>query len=145
MALFKFVNAILEDRPIDVYNYGDMKRDFTYVEDLVHAIRLLIDVVPERPENGEVDEGDSLSPVAPFRVVNIGNSNSVQLTDYIEAIEIATGKKAERNLMPMQAGDVPATWADANLLKSLTGYAPQTTVREGVKAFVDWYREYFET
>jgi len=145
MALFKFTKAILEGRPIDVYNYGDMKRDFTYVEDLVEGIRLLMDAVPVRPAEGEeVPEGDSLSPVAPWRVVNIGNSSSVQLTDFIEAIEAATGRKAERNLMPMQPGDVPATWASADLLQSLTGYRPKTAVREGVARFVDWYREYYE-
>jgi UDP-glucuronate 4-epimerase len=144
MALFKFTKAILEGRSIDVYNHGDMKRDFTYVEDLVQAIRLLIDVPPVRPETPDaVPPGDSLSPVAPWRVVNIGNSNAVQLTDFIEAIEQATGRKAERNLMPMQAGDVPATWANADLLKSLTGYTPRTTVPEGVAKFVAWYREYF--
>jgi UDP-glucuronate 4-epimerase len=144
MALFKFTKAILEGRPIDVYNYGDMKRDFTYVTDLVEAIRLLIDAVPVRPEDGVVAEGDSLSPVAPWRVVNIGNSEPVQLTDYIAAIETATGRVAERNLMPMQAGDVPATWADTTLLQSLTGYHPRTRVPEGVKAFVDWYRDYYQ-
>jgi len=143
MALFKFTKAILEGRPIDVYNYGDMKRDFTYVTDLVEAIRLLIDAVPVRPADGVVAEGDSLSPVAPWRVVNIGNSEPVQLTDYIAAIETATGRVAERNLMPMQAGDVPATWADTTLLQSLTGYHPKTRVPEGVKAFVDWYRDYY--
>ncbi|MEN8838078.1 MAG: NAD-dependent epimerase/dehydratase family protein [Celeribacter marinus] len=144
MALFKFTKAILEDTPIDVYNHGDMKRDFTYVEDLVHAIRLLIDAAPVRPEGGDVPVGDSLSPVAPFRVVNIGNSNAVQLTDFIAAIETATGKTAMRNLMPMQAGDVPATWADASLLHTLTGYAPQTDVKDGVASFVDWYRDYYQ-
>ena len=143
MALFKFTKAILNGEPIDVYNYGDMKRDFTYVEDLVEGIRLLIDTPPVRPENGEVPEGDSLSPVAPWRVVNIGNSDAVQLTDFIAAIEAATGRTATRNLMPMQAGDVPATWADASLLKRLTGYAPKTRVPEGVKAFVAWYRDYY--
>ncbi|WP_269583122.1 NAD-dependent epimerase/dehydratase family protein [Roseibium sp. Sym1] len=143
MALFKFTKAILEGRPIDVYNYGDMKRDFTYVEDLVNGIRLLMDAVPVRPEEA-VPEGDSLSPVAPWRVVNIGNSTSVQLTEFIEAIEAATGRKAERNLMPMQAGDVPATWANADLLQRLTGYRPGTTVQEGVAKFVAWYREYYQ-
>ncbi|MBW0159091.1 NAD-dependent epimerase/dehydratase family protein [Sedimentimonas flavescens] len=143
MALFKFTKAILNGEPIDVYNYGDMKRDFTFVEDLVEGIRLLIDTPPVRPENGEVPEGDSLSPVAPWRVVNIGNSDAVQLTDFIAAIESATGRSATRNLMPMQAGDVPATWADASLLKHLTGYAPKTRVPEGVKAFVAWYRDYY--
>jgi len=144
MALFKFTKAILDDKPIDVYNFGDMKRDFTYVEDLVHAIRLLIDVVPVRPEDGVVVEGDSLSPVAPFRVVNIGNSDAVQLVAFIEAIEAATGKKATRNLMPMQAGDVPATWANADLLHKLTGYAPKTDVKDGVAKFVGWYRQYYD-
>ncbi len=141
MALFKFTKAILNGQPIDVYNFGDMKRDFTYVTDLVQGIRLLIDAVPQRVD--AVPAGDSLSPVAPWRVVNIGNSDAVQLTDFIEAIEDATGLKAERNLMPMQPGDVPATWADAALLQTLTGYKPQTNVRDGVKAFVEWYREYY--
>lgn len=143
MALFKFTKAILEGQPIDVYNHGDMKRDFTYVEDLVEGIRLLLDAIPERPANGVVPDVDSLSPVAPHRVVNIGNNDAVQLTDFIEAIEEATGLKAERNLMPMQAGDVPATWADAELLKSLTGYQPKTNVRDGVARFVEWYREFY--
>jgi len=145
MALFKFTKAILEGRPIDVYNYGDMRRDFTYVDDLVEAIRRLMVAVPKRPHAGTVDAGDSLSPVAPHRVVNIGNSTSVQLEEFIEAIETATGLKAERNLMPMQAGDVPATWANAELLRTLTGYKPKTSVQEGVKSFVDWYLEYYAT
>lgn len=142
MALFKFTKAILKNDPIDVYNYGDMKRDFTYVDDLVKAIRSLIDAVPSC-DVGKACEVDSLSPVAPFRVVNIGNSDSVQLTDFIEAIEAATGKKAKRNLMPMQAGDVPATWADATLLQALTGYSPETSVYEGVNRFVEWYRDFY--
>lgn len=155
MALFKFTKAILNGDPIDVYNGGDMKRDFTYVEDLVQAIHLLMDVVPERPGvnwaetesknlsgQGRGVAGDSLSPVAPHRVVNIGNSTAVQLTDFIAAIEEALGLTAKRNLMPMQAGDVPATWANAELLKSLTGYQPKTDVREGVAKFVAWYRDW---
>lgn len=142
MALFKFTKGILEGTPIDIYNHGDMWRDFTYVEDLVRGIRLLIDTFPVRPE-GPVPTGDSLSPAAPYRVVNIGNSDKVRLMDFIEAIEQETGRKALRNYMPMQAGDVPATWADASLLKSLTGYAPQTPFREGVKRFVEWYRDYY--
>ena len=143
MALFKFTRAILAGEAIEVYNHGDMKRDFTYVTDLVTAIQLLIDAVPVRPENGVVAPGDSLSPVAPWRVVNIGNSEPVQLTDFITAIEAATGRAARRSLLPMQPGDVPATWADASLLKSLTGYAPQTRISEGVQAFVEWYRGYY--
>jgi UDP-glucuronate 4-epimerase len=142
MALFKFTEAILEGRPIDVYNRGEMWRDFTYVDDLVRAIGLLIDCVPPAPGAGRGDpvEGDSLSPVAPWRVVNIGNSDSIRLTEFIDAIETATGRRATRILMDMQPGDVPRTWADAGLLRRLTGYAPQTGVAEGVAAFVDWYR-----
>ncbi|TYB85613.1 NAD-dependent epimerase/dehydratase family protein [Oceaniovalibus sp. ACAM 378] len=142
LALYKFVDAILDDRPIDIYNHGDMYRDFTYVDDLVRAIRLLIDAVPVRPADGVVDEGDSLSPVAPYRVVNIGNSDKVRLLDFIDAIEVALGQKAKRNYMDMQMGDVPATWANAELLQKLTGYRPQTDFRDGIARFVEWYRQY---
>lgn len=143
MALFKFVDGILEDRPIDIYNNGEMYRDFTYVEDLVRAIRLLIDVPPVRPESSsDIEEGDSLSPVAPYRVVNIGNSNKVRLLDFVDAIESELGKTAIRNYMPMQKGDVPATWADAALLERLTGYRPQTDIQDGIKNFVDWFLAY---
>ncbi len=143
MAYFKFVDAILEGRPIDIYNHGDMYRDFTYVSDLVRGIRLLIDAVPERPATpDDIADGDSLSAVAPHRVVNIGNSDKVRLLDFIEAIEDSLGMKATRNMMDMQPGDVPATWADASLLQSLTGYRPQTDVRDGVARFVAWYRDY---
>ncbi|OIQ05636.1 MAG: UDP-glucuronate 5-epimerase [Rhodobacteraceae bacterium CG2_30_10_405] len=142
MALFKFVDAILDGRPIDIYNNGDMYRDFTYVDDLVRAIRLLIDVAPVRPDDGVVAEGDSLSPVAPYRVVNIGNSDKVRLLDFVDVIEDCLGQKAERNYMGMQTGDVPATWANTDLLKSLTGYRPQTDFRDGIAKFVEWYREY---
>jgi UDP-glucuronate 4-epimerase len=145
MAMFKFTRGVLEGTPIDVYNNGDMWRDFTYVEDLVRGIRLLINAVPQRPATpADIAPGDSLSPAAPFRVVNIGNSDKVRLMDFIDAIEAETGRKAIRNYMPMQTGDVPATWADANLLKTLTGYQPQTNFREGVAAFVRWYREYYQ-
>lgn len=143
LALYKFVDAILDGRPIDIYNHGDMYRDFTYVDDLVRGIRLLIDAVPVRPEDGVVPEGDSLSPVAPYRVVNIGNSEKVRLLDFIEAIEECLGQKAERNYMPMQMGDVPATWADADLLKTLTGYRPETDFRDGIAQFVEWFRDYY--
>ena len=121
-----------------------MWRDFTYVEDLVRGIRLLIDAVPPAVEdrNQPVD-GDNLSPAAPFRIVNIGNSDKVRLLDFIEAIEDEIGTKAIRNYMDMQMGDVPATWADASLLQALTGYTPQTDFRVGVQNFVAWYREYY--
>ncbi len=143
MALYKFVDGILNNRPIDIYNHGDLYRDFTYVDDLVRAIRLLLDAAPVRPTDGIVPEGDSLSPVAPWRVVNIGNSDKVRLLDFVDAIEAATGRPAIRNYMPMQQGDVMATWADAGLLQRLTGYRPQTEVREGITRFVAWYRDYY--
>lgn len=144
MALFKFTKGVLESTPIDVYNDGNMHRDFTYVTDLVRGIELLIDQPPEAPgARGRAIEGDSLSPNAPHRVVNIGNGDKVRLLDFIEAIETACERKAIMNLMPMQRGDVPATWADNSLLRALTGYTPQTEVREGVQKFVDWYREYY--
>jgi UDP-glucuronate 4-epimerase len=143
LALFKFVDAVLDGRPIDIYNNGEMYRDFTYVDDLVRSIRLLIDAVPPVPEGrGEAVEGDSLSPVAPYRIVNIGNSDKVRLLDFVDAIEAALGRPAIRNYMPMQMGDVPATWADADLLRRLTGYRPQTDFRDGIDRFVRWYREY---
>ena len=143
MALFKFVEAILKDRPIEVYNHGEMFRDFTYIADLVQAIRLLIDTPPPLPRTAEPIAGDTLSPVAPWRVVNIGNSDKVKLLDFVDAIEQALGRKAQRTYLPMQAGDVPATWADASLLRALTGYAPKTDVKDGIAAFVAWYREYY--
>ena len=143
LALFKFVSAILEDRSIDIYNNGDMYRDFTHVKDLARGIRLLIDKVPVRPGDGKIPPGDSLSPVAPYRVVNIGNSNKVRLLDFIEAIEDILGKKAAKNYLPMQAGDVPATWSDTSLLESLTGYRPTTSFRDGIAEFVEWYRDYY--
>ncbi|MBP8273775.1 MAG: GDP-mannose 4,6-dehydratase [Acidobacteria bacterium] len=144
MALFKFTKGILEGTPIDIYNHGEMYRDFTYVTDLVRGIRLLIDAVPERPESADdIPEHDSLSPVAPFRVVNIGNSDKVRLMDFVEAIETECGREAAKNFMDMQKGDVPATWADATLLQDLTGYRPQTDVKEGIRQFVGWYRDYY--
>jgi UDP-glucuronate 4-epimerase len=144
MAYFKFARNIIEGKPIDIYNNGEMWRDFTYVDDLVRGIAGLIDAVPQRPEKpDDIAPGDSLSPAAPFRVVNIGNSDKVRLLDFIEAIEDEIGTKAIRNYMPMQQGDVPATWADASLLHSLTGYKPQTPFREGVARFVRWYRDYY--
>lgn len=144
MALYKFVDAILDGRPIDIYNHGDMWRDFTYVDDLVRAIRLLMDAAPVRPDSADqIEPGDSLSPTAPHRIVNIGNSDKVRLLDFVDAIEQALGQKAARNYMDMQPGDVPATWADAGLLTRLTGYAPQTDFRDGVGRFVAWFRDYY--
>lgn len=145
MAPYKFVSALLEGRPIDIYNNGNMYRDFTYVEDLVQGIRLLMDAVPERPESpDQIAPGDSLSPAAPWRVVNIGNSDKVPLMDFIAAIERSTGREAIRNYMPMQKGDVPGTWADATLLHQLTGYRPQTDINTGIDKFVAWFRDYYQ-
>jgi UDP-glucuronate 4-epimerase len=145
LALFKFVDAILADRPIDIYNNGHMLRDFTYVTDLVRAIRLLIDAVPPLPDAREqIVANDSLSPVAPYRIVNIGNSEPVALLDFIDIIEEQLGKQATRNYLPIQPGDVKATWADATLVRELTGYRPETNIRDGVAAFVNWFRDYYQ-
>ena len=141
MAPIKFTHKILSGDAIDVYNHGNMRRDFTYVDDLVQALTLLL---PQAPGETPVDNvADSLSPVAPFRVVNIGNNKPVELFDFISEIENAIGKPAVQNLMEMQAGDVPATWADTALLEALTGYVPRTDIKTGVKAFIDWYQDYY--
>lgn len=145
MALFKFTEGILNGTPIDIYNDGEMYRDFTYVVDLVRAIGLLIEAVPEPIGDRQATNGqDSLSPVAPFRIVNIGNNNKVKLTDFVREIELECGIQAIKNFLPMQTGDVPATWADATLLENLTSYGPQTEVREGIREFVKWYRTYHQ-
>ena len=145
MALFKFTKAILNGDPVDVYNHGDMSRDFTYIDDLVRGMRLLIDAIPRDTdllvENPRAV--DSKSQVAPFRVVNIGNSKPTKLLDFIIAIEDSIGIEAVKNLMPMQAGDVPETWADISLLEALTGYKPNTDLSTGVQNFVAWYYEYY--
>ena len=139
MALFKFTRAILAGEPIDVYNNGDMVRDFTFIDDLAESIVRLIDAVP-----GDTPvEGDSLSPAAPFRIVNIGAGRPTPLMDYIAAAEKALGRTAIKNFLPMQAGDVPATEASSDLLRRLTGYAPSTTPEEGVAAFVRWYLDHY--
>ncbi|MEM8654422.1 MAG: NAD-dependent epimerase/dehydratase family protein [Pseudomonadota bacterium] len=144
MAHFKFTRAILNGDPIDIYNHGNMRRDFTYIDDLVAGIRGLIDVPPVRPDNpAQIAAGDSLSPVAPYRVVNIGNSEPVQLMEFVTAIERAIGRAADKNFMEIQPGDVPATWADSSLLTALTGYAPKVSVDEGIARFVAWYRDYY--
>jgi UDP-glucuronate 4-epimerase len=141
MAFFRFTDAILRGRPIDVYNHGRMERDFTYVDDLVEAILRLVDCLPEAGR--KVAECDSVSSVAPFRVVNIGNAQPVQLLDFIAEIEKACGREAIRNYMPMQPGEVLKTWADTSLLRALTGYLPSTDVATGVAAFVAWFRQHY--
>jgi UDP-glucuronate 4-epimerase len=144
MALFRFVKAALEGEAIEVYGHGQMARDFTYVTDLVRGIRLLIDsppVEPARPE--DILPGDSLSPVAPWRIVNIGNSTRVPLMDFIAEIERALGVEVKKTFLDMQKGDVPETWADCSLLERLTGYRPETSLRDGVAAFLTWYRDFY--
>ncbi|SEP95775.1 UDP-glucuronate 4-epimerase [Devosia sp. YR412] len=140
MALFKFVSAMLEDRAIDVYGFGKMRRDFTYVDDLVAAIIALADQVPEV---GKPVEHDSLSAVAPFRVVNIAGGKPTELMDFIAALQQATGVEPKLNMLPMQPGDVVATESDTQLLQALIGTVPETPVREGVEQFVSWYNSYY--
>jgi UDP-glucuronate 4-epimerase len=140
MALFKFASAILEGRPIDVYGHGEMARDFTYVDDLVEALARLIPVVPD--ESNRV-AGDTLSEGVPARVVNIANGSPVALMRFIEMVESSLGRKAELNLMPIQPGEMQQTFGDASLLRALTGYAPKTSIEDGVAAFVEWYREFY--
>lgn len=144
MALFKFVRKILElHEPIEVFGEGKMRRDFTYIDDLIHGIELLINCAPIEGEpinNREVT--DSLSPVAPWRTVNIAGGHPVELMEFIEIVEKHVGMQAQKVLMPLQKGDVHATVADAGLLKAITGYQPSTSVDEGVAKFVSWYREY---
>jgi UDP-glucuronate 4-epimerase len=143
MALFKFTSAILADRPIDVYGEGRMARDFTYVDDLVEAIVRLIDTAPVQGAKVEAaGVADTLSPVAPYRVVNIAGGRPVQLMEFIRTVEACVGKAARLRMLPMQAGDVPLTSADPSLLRALTGYVPATGIADGVAAFVDWYRRY---
>tara|TARA_X000000950_G_C13899924_1_gene654447 strand:+ start:47 stop:1087 length:1041 start_codon:yes stop_codon:yes gene_type:complete len=147
MALFKFTKAIIKNQSIDVYNYGKMKRDFTYVADLVKAIELLIKEIPEQPSlrsDSRSIKVDSISDVAPYRIVNIGNSNPTNLMDYISALEKALKKEAKKNFLAIQPGDVPATWANTTLLKDLTGFTPSTSVEDGVKKFVSWYLDYYK-
>lgn len=140
MAYYLFSEAILEGRPIKVFNHGRMRRDFVFIDDLIEAILRLADTVPEAPEDGIVPEGDSLSPVAPFRLVNIGKSAPDTLMDFIAEIEAALGQEAGKEMLPMQAGDVLATWADASLLERLTGYKPSTPLSEGIPRFIEWHR-----
>ncbi|SFR00294.1 NAD-dependent epimerase/dehydratase family protein [Poseidonocella sedimentorum] len=142
MAPSLFADAILKGRPIKVFNHGDMRRDFTFVTDLVRAVEALIDAAPERGK--PVGAHDSLSPVAPHRIVNIGNAEPVRLLDFIGALERALGREAEKILMDIQPGDVPATWAETSLLRDLTGVEMGTSVEAGVAEFAGWFREYHQ-
>lgn len=144
MALFLFTDAIINDKPIDVFNYGNMMRDFTYVDDIVEGIYRLLDKAPEGSKEWDSDNPDPSISSAPFRIFNIGNNSPVKLMDYIEAIEYHLGKKAKKNLLPLQDGDVPGTFADASNLQIVTGFKPETTVSDGVGNFIRWYKNYYD-
>ncbi|AWK80758.1 NAD-dependent epimerase [Photobacterium damselae] len=144
MALFKFTNAIMEGKEIDVYNHGDMRRDFTYIDDIVEGVMRIQDVIPEPNPDWTVETGSPATSSAPYRVYNIGHGSPVKLMDYIEALEEALGIEAKKNFMDMQPGDVYMTYADTEDLFNATGYKPEVKVKEGVKAFVDWYRAYYQ-
>lgn len=144
MALFLFTKATLEGRPINVFNHGKMQRDFTYVDDIVEGVIRVLDHTAEPDPEFNADQPDPGRSNAPFRVFNIGNHNPVQLMDYIGAIESALGMEAKKNFLPMQDGDVPATYANTDELNAWTGFSPATSVTDGVARFVDWYRAYFK-
>ncbi|HBM8607052.1 TPA: NAD-dependent epimerase [Escherichia coli] len=144
MALFKFTKAMLEGKSIDVYNYGKMKRDFTYIDDIVEAIVRIQDVIPQPDPEWTVEEGSPATSSAPYRVYNIGNSSPVELMDYINALEQALGLEAKKNMMPIQPGDVFNTSAETQALYKTIGFKPETPVQQGVKNFVDWYKEYYQ-
>lgn len=145
MALFKFTKAILDGKPIDVYNNGQLSRDFTYIDDIVEGILRISDVIPQPNSDWSVEQGTPATSSAPYRVYNIGNGQPVKLLDFIDALENALGRPAIKNLMPMQPGDVYATWAETEDLFATTGYRPRVAVQEGVNRFVDWYRTYYRT
>jgi len=143
MALFLFTRAILEGRPIDVFNHGRMQRDFTYIDDIVEGVVRVMEHLPEPDPGWSGDAPDPGTSPAPYRLYNIGNNSPVELMDFIAAIEIALGRKAEKRMLPMQPGDVPATYADVAGLAEAVGFKPSTPIETGVRRFVDWYREYY--
>ncbi|NMP16523.1 NAD-dependent epimerase [Thalassotalea sp. Y01] len=142
MALFKFTKKIVAGETIDIYNNGDMRRDFTYIDDIVEGILRIQDVIPEANGDWTVEEGSAATSSAPYRVFNIGNGNPVKLLDFVESLEESLGIEAKKNFMPMQPGDVYQTYAEVEDLFEVTGVRPQVSVRDGVARFVDWYREY---
>jgi UDP-glucuronate 4-epimerase len=143
MALFKFTNKIMNDEEIDIYNNGDMQRDFTYIDDIVEGIVRIQDVVPAKQPDWTVETGSAADSSAPYRIYNIGNGKSEKLMDYIEALEDSLGIEAKKNFMPMQPGDVYKTYADTNGLFEATGYKPETPIKQGVANFVQWYRDFY--
>jgi UDP-glucuronate 4-epimerase len=144
MALFLFARAILEEKPIDVFNYGKMQRDFTYIDDIVEGVVRVIDRIPGPNPEWSGDMPDPSISYAPYRLYNIGNNNPVELMHFIEVLEACLGKKAVKNFLPIQAGDVPATYADVDDLVRDVDFKPSTTIEGGIKKFVQWYREYYK-
>ena len=144
MALFLFTNAILDGRPIDVFNYGQMQRDFTFVDDIVEGVIRVLDRVAVSNPSYDAVLADPATSNAPYRVFNIGNNNPVPLLDFIACIEDALGKKAEKNLLPLQDGDVPATYASTDALNEWVGFVPGTSIEQGIGRFVAWYRDYYK-
>jgi len=144
MALFIFTKAILEDKPIDVFNFGRMQRDFTYIDDIVEGVVRVIDRIPGPNPEWSGNNPDPSSSYAPYKLYNIGNNNPVELMHFIEVLEDCLGKKAEKNLLPIQAGDVPATYADVDDLINDVGFKPSTTIESGIKKFVEWYKAYYK-
>jgi len=143
MALFLFTRAILEGKAIDVFNRGKMQRDFTYIDDIIEGVIRVAKKIPKPNKSWSGDDPDPGTSYAPYRVYNIGNNNPVELMTFIETIERCLGKKAKKNLLPIQAGDVPATYADVDDLTNDVGFKPATPIKEGIKHFVEWYREYY--
>jgi UDP-glucuronate 4-epimerase len=144
MALFLFTKAIIEGKPIDVYNNGNMQRDFTYIDDIVEGVLRVIDKIPQADSTWSGSAPNPSGSVAPYKIFNIGNSSPVKLMEFIEAIETSIGMKAEKNFMPLQAGDVPSTWADVEDLWTQLGFKPKTSVIDGIARFIEWYKEYFK-
>ncbi|MGH7604657.1 MAG: NAD-dependent epimerase/dehydratase family protein, partial [Gemmatimonadaceae bacterium] len=143
MALFLFTRAILEGKPIDVFNHGKMRRDFTYIDDIVEGVVRVTDIIPEPNPDWSGDDPDPGTSKAPYRIYNIGNNQPVELLDMIGALEKHLGRTAEKRLLPMQPGDVPATYADVDALSEATGFSPSTPLDVGIGKFVAWYREYY--
>jgi UDP-glucuronate 4-epimerase len=143
MAYFRFTQKILAGEPIDVFNNGNHQRDFTYIDDIIEGVIRVLDRIPEPNPDWSGDAPDSATSTAPYRLYNIGNNKPVELLYYIEVLENCLGKKAEKNMLPMQPGDVQATYADVDDLVRDVGYKPATTVEEGIARFVEWYRDYY--
>ncbi len=143
MALFLFTRAILENRPIDVFNYGKMKRDFTYIDDIVEGLSRVIGNIPASDKGWNRDNPDPATSYAPYKMYNIGNNNPVELMKFIEVLEDCLGRKSEKNLLPIQPGDVPETYADVDDLVNDVGFKPSTPIEEGIKKFVKWYLDYY--